>query len=81
MSSALQAEEAMTLYHATFFTYGAACGAIRSITRQSVDVVVDVDVVVPSKLKNSVHRAKITIEAIIIGCNKDTWATGDNLGK
>ena len=45
-----------------FFTYGVACGAIRSITRQSVDVVV---VVVPSKLKNSVHRAKITIEAII----------------
>ena len=35
------------------FTYGVACGAIRSITRQSVDVVVDVDVVVvPSKLKN-----------------------------
>ena len=36
------------------FTYGAACGAIRSITRQSVDVVVDVDVdvVVLSKLKN-----------------------------
>ena len=64
----------------TFFTYGVACEAIRSITRQSVDVVVDVDVV-PSKLKNSVHRAKTTIEAIIIGCNKDTWATGDNLGK
>ena len=61
------------------FTYGVACEAIRSITRQSVDVV-HVHVV-PSKLKNSVHRAKITIEAIIIGCNKDTWATGDNLGK
>ena len=63
----------------TFFTYGVACGAIRSITRRSVDV--DVHVVVPSKLKNSVHRAKITIEAIIVGCNKDTWANGDNLGK
>ena len=61
-----------------FFTYDVACGAIRSITRQSVDVHVHV---VPSKLKNSVNRAKITIEAIIIGCNKDTWATGDNLGK
>ena len=59
------------------FTYGVACGAIRSITRQSVDVVH----VVPSKLMNSVHRAKITTEAIIVGCNKDTWATGDNLGK
>ena len=37
------------------FTYGAACGAIRSITRQSVDV--DVVVVVPSEFMNSVHRA------------------------
>ena len=52
------------------FTYGAACGAIRSITRQSVDVVVDV--VVPSKLKNSVHRAKITIEVIIVGFIRGT---------
>ena len=48
-------------YYTLFFTYGVACGALRSITCQSVDVVV-----VPSKLKNSVHRAKITIEAIIV---------------
>ena len=60
------------------FTYDVACGAIRSISRQSVVVVVDV---VPSKLKNSVHRAKITIEAIIVGCNRGTWANGDNFGE
>ena len=54
-----------------FFTYGVACGAIRSITRQSVDVVVHVHVV-PSKLKNSVHRAKITAEAIIVGFIRGT---------
>ena len=49
------------------FTYGIACEAIRSRTRQSVDVHV-----VPSKLMNSAHRAKITIEAIIVGCNRGT---------
>ena len=54
-----------------------ACRAILSISRQSV-VVVDV---VPSKLKNLVHRAKITIEALIVGCNRGTWATGDNFGE
>ena len=39
-----------------FFTYGVACEAIRSITRQSVDVDVVV-VVVPSEFMNSVHLA------------------------
>ena len=39
----------------SIFTYGAACEAIRSITRQSVDV--DVVDVVPSEFINSVHRA------------------------
>ena len=55
----------------SIFTYGAACEAIRSITRQSVDVV-DVDVVVPSEFINSVHRAKMTIEAIIVGFIRGT---------
>ena len=44
------------IMNADIFTYGAACEAIRSITRQSVDVVDVVDVV-PSEFINSVHRA------------------------
>ena len=54
--------------NADIFTYGAACEAIRSITRQSVDVVD----VVPSEFINSVHRAKMTIEAIIVGFIRGT---------
>ena len=67
-SAAETANPLITEIALKLFTYCVACEAIRSITRQSVVNVVDVVVVLSEfKIKKSVHRALITIEAIIVG--------------